>query len=240
MMMNVKRSIIASALVLVSVNVSAGIVTNDTELLGGADHQMLSTMFGQDMDLTRIFAKQTGDTGYDWHATVDGQGATFTVIKIANEGMENMRVGGYNGSSWNSSNDYAVDATNFLFNLDTGIKYLQERHSGTLHSTYNSAANGPRFGAGHDLQVDNKLAGGHANIGYTYGEISRYRKTSYREEFTGTFKSWSIVGMETFTLSSSTGNFGTGAVAKVSAPVALSALAMIGLMGFRRKLSASI
>jgi hypothetical protein len=38
MMITVKRSIIASALILSSVTVNAGIVTNDTELLGGADH----------------------------------------------------------------------------------------------------------------------------------------------------------------------------------------------------------
>jgi hypothetical protein len=85
---------------------------------------MLSTMFGQDMDLTRIFAKQTGDTSQDWHAAVDGQGATFTVIELANAGIENMRIGGYSGSSWSSSDEWLRSATSFLFNLEKGIKYL--------------------------------------------------------------------------------------------------------------------
>jgi hypothetical protein len=216
-MMSMKRSMIASALILASVNVNAGIVTNDTELLGGADHQMLSTMFGYDMDLTRIFAKQTGDTSQDWHAAVDGQGATFTVIELANAGIENMRIGGYNGGSWHSSGSWGVNATNFLFNLDTGIKYLQEGYGGTLYSTYNRGDYGPTFGAGHDINLDTNLSGGygHTNIGNTYGERSRYGTTSYREEFAGSFNSWSVIGLETFTLSSSTGDFGTGAASTV-------------------------
>jgi hypothetical protein len=249
-MINVKRSMIASALMLASVNASAGIVTNDTDLLGGADHQMLSTMFGSDMDLTRIFAKQGGDTATDWHAAVDSQGATFTVLEIANAGMENMRVGGYNGSSWHSSGSYGTNATNFLFNLDTGIKYSQERHSGGAYATYNTGSYGPTFGGGHDLHVRNNLTSGYTQVGYSYGDTNRYGTTGYQNEFTGSYNSWSVVGMETFTLSSSTGDFGTGAassvyaqgnaVANVSAPVALSALAMMGLMGFRKKRSASI
>jgi hypothetical protein len=63
--------------------------------------------------------------------------------------------------------------------------------------------------------VNYSLTGGHANIGDTYGEVSRYGTTSYREDFTGTLSSWSVVGLETFTLSSSTGDFGKGAVSPV-------------------------
>jgi hypothetical protein len=247
-MMNLKRSMTASALMLASLGANAGIVTNDTDLLGGADHQMLSTMLGSDMDLTRIFAKQTGDTSQDWHIAVNGQGPTFSVIEIANAGMDNMRIGGYNGRSWSSAGNYnySVDATSFLFNLDTGIKYSQERYNGERYSAYNGGY-GPTFGAGHDLYVNPALSGGYANIGHTYGEVARYNTPSYREEFAGSYNTWNIVGLETFTLSSSTGDFGTGAassvytqgnaVANVSAPVALSALAMMGLMGFRRKLN---
>lgn len=250
--MNILKKTFAAVTLLMSIaQTHAGIVTNDTDLLGGTDHQLLSSMFGQDINLTRIFAKQVGNTAQDWHAAVDGQGSTFSVIEIANAGMGNMRIGGYNGTSWDSGSGWGVDATNFLFNLDTGVKYLQERTNGTSRSTLNNANYGPTFGGGHDLYVNTNLSGGYVNIGYSYGEVSRYSTFNYRNEFAGSHSSWSIVGLETFTLSSSTGDFGTGAVSSIytagnavanvsinGLPVVLSLgvfALMGGLTGFRRK-----
>ncbi len=46
----------------------AGIVTNETTLLSGAGHEQLSTWLGQDVDLTRIFAKGVdGNNSAEWH-----------------------------------------------------------------------------------------------------------------------------------------------------------------------------
>ncbi len=78
----------------------AGIVTNETTLLSGAGHQQLSTWLGEDMNLTRVFAKGIdGVTGAEWHNHVDGVGSTFTVMEIFN-GQERRVIGGYNHFSW--------------------------------------------------------------------------------------------------------------------------------------------
>jgi hypothetical protein len=242
-----KKTLIATTLLMSMSQAHAGIVTNESELLGGADHELLSTMLGQDMDLTRIFDKQTGNTSATWHSAVDNQGATFTVFEVVNAGMATMRVGGYNGASWSlgQSTPYGYSASAFLFNLDTGQQYLQNGRNGTEYSFVSWPGYGPTFGAGHDLYVNNALDGGGANIGYTYGSMLSYAQTNYRNEFTGTHNAWSVGKMETYTLSEATGDFGTGAVssvytagnavANVSVPVALSAISLVGLMGLRRK-----
>jgi hypothetical protein len=240
-----KKTLFVTALIASATQAHAGIVTNASELLSRGDHQLLSTMLGQDMDLTRVYAKQAiGNSSYHWHTAVDNQGPTFTVFEVINAGQETMRVGGYNDASW-SGTGYADAANAFLFNLDTGIQYLQNGRNGTQHRIYKAGSAGPTFGGGHDLHVNSTLTGGSTNIGYTYGDKDGYSDSSYRNEFTGSYNSWTVGKMEAYTLSDSSGDFGAGAtssvyassnaVADVSAPVAISAIALLGMMGFRRK-----
>ena len=221
-----------------ALNANAGIVTNATDTLTGAGHAQLSEWLGEDVNLTRIFAKGIdGSTSQDWHAYVDGQGATFTVFEVFN-GSERRVVGGYNPYSWGDNSSFNTNSKDnnhsFLFNLTTSQSY--ELLNG--YGAYSQSNYGVTFGGGHDLKVDNGLNGGYANIGhsYSYGD-SRY-------EFIGSYNSWTIGAYETFTLSDSTGSFGSGANAvltedglpnDVPVPFALAGLSLLGLGFARRK-----
>jgi hypothetical protein len=245
--MNTLLKLTAAAIGLVLAGgAQAGIITNDTDILSGAGHEQLSTWLGQDVDLTRIFAKGVdGATGTQWHAVVDNKGSTFTVMEIFN-GSERTIIGGFNEFSWRSSGSITRSANrnNFLFNLTTGVEY--QKNTINNYQTYNGPAYAATFGGGHDLHVNGSLSGGYTNIGDSYGDRSRYSTAEYNNEFTGSYGSWTIGAYETFTLSGSTGNFGSGATALVdengseivdaSAPLALASLGLFGLMGFRRKL----
>lgn len=228
----------------------AGIVTNDTDLLTGTGHAQLAEWLGEDVDLTRIFAKGVGDNSYDWHAAVDYQGRTFTVMEIFDNTTNQRRViGGYNDESWTSMNSWGSSANAFLFNLSSGSLYEKNaRYTNGALATYNYAKYGATFGGGHDLQVNAQLTAGYAYIGHTYGDMSRAGESSYQEEFTGGFNDWKIGAYETFTLSASTGRFGFGANAlltesgeiyeapsDVPVPFALAGLSLLGLGFARRK-----
>jgi hypothetical protein len=243
-----KKTALSAALLALTSAASAGIVTNDTELLSGTGHQQLSTWLGEDVDLTRIFAKGIdGSTSQDWHAHVDNRGRTFSVIEVFN-GAERRIIGGYNKFSWHSGNDYTRSELreNFLFNLTGNMRYQKNNHS--VHQAYNSSTYGPTFGGGHDLYINQGLAGGYANLGYGYGDSSRIGQTSYRAELAGSYNTWTVGKLETFTLSASTGTFGSGAMAmtdeqgnavaatNVSAPIGLGALSLsLLIFGARRR-----
>jgi hypothetical protein len=230
-----------------ALNANAGVVTNDTDLLSGAGHEKLSEWLGQDVNLTRIFAKGVdGNTSYDWHNAVNGQGATFTVMELFDNNTNERRViGGYNSASWLSNHGYSTSTTAFLFNLSDGLLFDKNgRYSHGNNATYNISNYGATFGAGHDLYVNSNLTTGYTNIGHTYGDMTQIGNPSYREEFAGSYNNWTIGAYETFTLSDSTGNFGSGANAvltesglpnDVPVPFALAGLSLLGLGFARRK-----
>tara|TARA_B110000196_G_C21070400_1_gene627177 strand:- start:337 stop:1098 length:762 start_codon:yes stop_codon:yes gene_type:complete len=235
-----KRMILPLALMMASGAASAGIVTNETELLSGSDHAQLSEWLGEDFDLTRIFAKKDGDTSYDWHAAVDGKGATFTVMEIIDNDTDEVRViGGYNSMSWASINQYGTTQTTFLFNLSDGLLFEKNsRYTSGQLATYNGVLYGSTFGGGHDLYVGSDLTTGYAEIGHTYGDIMQFRDDSYREQFAGTLNNWTIGAYETYTLSASTGEFGTGAAVETTdVPVSflLGGLGLLGIGVARRR-----
>ena len=230
-----------------ALNANAGIVTNATDILTGTGHAQLSEWLGEDVDLTRIFAKGVdGDDSYAWHAAVDNQGATFTVMELFDKDTNERRViGGYNSNNWLSKSRYLDSKTAFLFNLTDGLVFEKnDRYSNGSFATYNHQTHGSTFGAGNDLYVNTSLSGGYAQIGHTYGDTSQYAQSSYQEEFTGSYNNWTIGAYETFTLSDSTGSFGSGANAvltesglpnDVPVPFALAGLSLLGLGFARRK-----
>ncbi len=173
-----------------------------SSLIGGSEVNQLETWLGQgELTLTKIYTKSLGDSAADFHAAANGKGATFTLIEVINNGVSRI-VGGYNPLSWNSSGTYnfsntAADQTAFLFNLTDALLYEQFGP----RQTYNHANYGPTFGGGHDLYIDTALAGGYANIGHTYGDNSQFGQAAYRNAFTGSYNSWSVGGLEVFTLS---------------------------------------
>lgn len=205
----------------------AGAIVGGSSLIGGSDVNQLESWLGQgELTLSRIYAKSAGDTSADFHAAANGQGATFTLIEIINNGVSRI-VGGYNPLSWNSSGTYnfsnaAADQTAFLFNLTDALLYEQFGP----RQTYNHAGYGPTFGGGHDLHINSALAGGYANIGHTYGDNSQFGQAAYRNAFTGSYNSWSVGGLEVFTLSA--------ALITVPEPVSwlVFALGLLALSGF--------
>ncbi len=232
-----KKAILPLALMMASGAASAGVINGDSELLTGSDHAQLSEWLGSDFDLTRIFAKSEGDTSVDWHAAVDGMGATFTVMEISDKNTnESLIIGGYNSASWSISGSYAKSATAFLFNLSENLLFEQSgRYSNGANAVLNKSNYGATFGAGHDLYVNYDLTNGYANIGNTYGDLAQYGSESYREEFAGSYNNWTIGAYETYTLSASTGDFGTGAIADVPAAFLLGGLGLLGIAAARRR-----
>jgi hypothetical protein len=240
----IKRAILPLALILASNAANAGIVTNDTDILTGDDHAQLSEWLGEDFDLTRIFAKGVdGNTSADWHQYVDGAGPTFTVFEVFN-GNDRMVVGGYNNFNWTSGDGWLINSNrdNFLFNLSTRLTY--QKNDNSNFQTNNHDFYGVAFGGGVDLIVRGDLSDGYANIGHSYGDRSRYDSESYKREFVGVTDYFNVGRYETYIMSDSTGDFGTGAIAEINsngevtnvpASFLLGGLSLLGIMASRRK-----
>lgn len=237
-MKTILKTVVAGVVLTVAGSAQAGVITNSSEIITSTEHQTLVEWLGEDFDLTLIFAKEDGDTADDWHAAVDNQGATFTIMEIIN-GDDVRIVGGYNIYDWDSTSAWLQsDSTeNFLFNLTSGEVY--EKNDATTFQTYNSADYAVGFGAGIDLLVNFDLTTGYANIGNSYGESDLTGSADYQASFTGTFNSWVIGSYETFTISESTQDFSLGEknieAEDVPVPLAFAGLGLIGLMGFRKK-----
>jgi hypothetical protein len=164
------KTIIASgiALALAAGVAAAGDIKGGSSLLDHRGHAQLERWKGAgEFNLTRVYALQPGDSSRDFHAAVDGAGPTFTLLQLTNALGESYLVGGYNPQSWSSTDGWHVterdvDRTAFLFNMTEPAVYRQVPSSYILPSqgsrqTLNRAQDGPAFGAGHDLYVNDRL-----------------------------------------------------------------------------------
>ncbi len=153
-------------------------------LLTPAHEAQLEAWLGQgNLNLTNIYTKAVGDDAYDFHAAVDGQGPSFTLISIYGTGgvsgpaVSSQVIGGYNPTSWLSdpingaSYNMTSDRSAFLFNLTSGVRQTQNVDSSGDYQTVKGAYYGPTFGGGHDLHVQTDLAAGYAN-NFSYGGTS--------------------------------------------------------------------
>ena len=161
----------------------AGTIIGGSDLVGAAELTQLEVWLGEGpLTLTNIFDKTAGDTSANFHAAVDGQGRTFSVLEILNgNGYSHQVIGGYNPQGWHTGPNYAnytpndVDRTAFLFNFTTDIKMAQKLSGDPLApmgeiQTYNRLNYGPTFGAaGHDLYVQPGLNGGYGDK-FSYGQ----------------------------------------------------------------------
>ena len=159
---------------------SAAVVVGGSVLLDAPKANQLETWLGPNpITLTKIFSRAPNDgkSSLDFHAAADNQGATFSVIEAVVDGTPQI-FGGYNPQSWNLSHSWNytytdVGRTAFLFNLTTLEVQMQKlttdpNSSYGYYQTFNYAAYGPTFGAGHDLYINSDFTTGYAQ-NYSYG-----------------------------------------------------------------------
>jgi hypothetical protein len=193
------------------------VIVGGSVLLGQADANQLATWLGEgDLTLTRIFSKTDTNSYFDFHAAADGQGRTFSVLRalpfsnhqsIAGE----MRIGGYNPQSWNSSATYNLTpcgGSAFICNLETTTIQRQnavgEGEAGShQYQTYNGL--GPTFGGGHDVWTFWNSGGPGQGylLNYSYGGSS-YDTTISGQSSAGAARYFFLIGdLEVFTISNS-------------------------------------
>ena len=133
------------------------------------------TLYGQlerwlgagDQVLANLYTRQPGDNSVDFHAAADGQGPTFTLLRVSDRERNAWLVGGYNPQGWSPSDGWHLTPrdfrrTAFLFNYTEPAVYRQVPSSFELPSqgafqTFNAIDQGPTFGAGPDLLVNDRL-----------------------------------------------------------------------------------
>lgn len=178
---------------------NAATISGGSDILSDADANQLESWLGAgSISMTNIFTRQAGSNGRQFHNAVDDMGATFTVISLDNGNV----IGGYNPISWTSSGVYhdSGDFSAFLFNLTSGIKL---DHVNGPYQTYHRGSYGPTFGGGHDLHIEGNLTYGYANIGFTYEAPpgTAYGTSAARDAFAGSYLSWTVTGLEVFSIS---------------------------------------
>jgi hypothetical protein len=125
-----------------------------------------------DMVFANLYTRQggpgvPGDSSLDFHAAADGRGPTFTLLRVSDPAGKAWLVGGYNPQSWDRDDGWHVtprdfQRTAFLFNYTAPAVYRQVPSSFELPSqgsfqTFNASNQGPTFGAGPDLFVNDAL-----------------------------------------------------------------------------------
>lgn len=149
-------------------SLAAAQTTGGASLLDPAREAQLESWLGAgDQTFTQLFSATPGANSLDFHAAVDGKGATFALLQVSNPAGDSWLVGAYDPQSWSSTDGWHLtpaDAqrTAFVFNLTTSSLYRQVPStyilpSQGLHQTYNVSNLGPVFGSGADLYVNDKL-----------------------------------------------------------------------------------
>ena len=120
-----------------------------------------------DLILSNLYTRQPGDNSADLHAAVDERGPTFTLARVSDRGGNAWLVGGYNPQSWSADDGWHITErdfrrTAFIFNYTDPAVYRQvpstfELPSQGGYQTFNALDQGPTFGAGPDLLVNDRL-----------------------------------------------------------------------------------
>ncbi len=192
------RSLFAGAVAAVSLSLAPALKADP--LLTASYESQLEAWLGQgNLDFTNIYSKTTGDTTFDFHAAVDGMGATFVLMNVYGNGfgyfpLPSQIIGGYNPQSWSSAETYNLtssdaDRTAFIYNLSSGALQRQnligegDASSGETQ-TYNHHFFGPTFGYGLDLSVGygTSIGGGFYSMDVGYARNYSYGGTSFGDE----------------------------------------------------------
>lgn len=213
--------------------------TAEATLLSSAYETQLESWLGEgDQDFTNVYTFATGDAAGDFHNAADNKGATFTLLKVMAEGIEQV-IGGYNPQSWDATiNDYvytdaAVNRTAFLFNLTDVVKLTQNSGSTGREQVYSANYFGPTFGGGNDLlNYDTETFGviGHARE-YSYGQ-----GTNVFGIGGGIDSIFTITEFKVYTIATASTGGGGSAVPDASSTFGLFGLALLGLVGVRARM----
>ena len=150
---------------------AAGDIFGGSALLDDRSHAQLERWLGAgEFHLHNVFTKYAGATSIDFHRRADGQGATFTLMRLTNATGQTFVVGGYNPQSWSSADGWHItdpdwQRTAFLFNMTEPAVHRQILWNPVLPSkgtrqTFNGPDYGPTFGTGHDLYINPALDAG--------------------------------------------------------------------------------
>lgn len=120
-----------------------------------------------DQVFSNLYTRRPGDDSLDFHAAADGRGDTFTLLRVSDPDHNSWLVGGYNPQSWEFEGGWNItprdfQRTAFIFNYTAPAVYRQVPTSFALPSqgsfqTFNAPDQGPTFGAGPDLFVNDRL-----------------------------------------------------------------------------------
>ncbi len=209
-------------------------------LLTPAHETQLEAWLGQgNLNLTNIYTKSSGDDSYDFHAAVDNQGPTFTLISIYGNGgngipsVSSQIIGGYNPFSWLSGStgyNYTTNRDAFLFNLTTGVR--QDQNVGELgnYQTVNGGNYGPTFGGGHDLHVFDTLSTGYA-YNFSYGGTTGGAEIVSGTPNYSSYFYFSVADIEVYTFAPA----GPQSVPDAAGTFALIGASLLGLAVLRRR-----
>ena len=186
-------------------------------LTAGYETQLETWLGLGPLDFTNIFTKSgPTDTTAMWHAAVDGQGSTISLLEATDSAGDMYVIGGYAPQSWDSFGNYHytytdLERTAFIFNLTTSAlrpqRLTADPYCGGCgqYQTYNHIVFGPTFGGGHDLHVGygstgyEGLNGGYENAwGYGPGYVGLLPLNSYG----GYYDYFTIGALETYTFAS--------------------------------------
>jgi len=207
-------------------------------LISGYESQ-LETWLGQgNLNFTQIFEKGTGDNYTNFHAAVDGQGATLTLMSVSGAGFSGQIIGGYNPQSWNSSDSYNFtpsDAarTAFIYNLTSSTIQRQnlngQGYGGSgQYQAHNYQYHGPSFGGGADLFVQSSLNSGYA-FNYSYGGTS-FDGDIVDGTLNGEYTAFSVTALEIYTFTQGSNSIPDGTSTNV-----LIVFSLVGLVALRRR-----
>ena len=163
-----KTLLAAAALVLALALPQAAAQTGAPPLDPVLEGQLERWLGAGDQIFDNIYTRQgPADSAPDFHAAADGRGPTFTLLRVSDAAGQAWLVGGYNPQSWDSDDGWHFTQRDFqrsafIFNYTAPAVYRQVPSSFELPSqgsfqTFNAIDQGPTFGAGPDLFVDESL-----------------------------------------------------------------------------------
>ena len=142
-----------------------------SEILDGVLQTRLNSLYGNPFQTWTLCYRMTTDGGAaDFHKNCDNRGPTISVLKTINP----VRIlGGYNELDWQTPSGsvgfFLGSYGSFLFSLDANRRYPTGTGPlGATRATYNSLQNGPTFGYGSDLSINESAKEGSCNFPYSY------------------------------------------------------------------------